>query len=228
MIIKFSKLTASFLWIPFLLSTSFEIITFSDWIYKYNWERNNISEITNLTIQELDQSAEKIKVYFKDNEEYLNVSILRDNQSLSIFKQKEIDHMTDVKHLIKLVMGFQRISALILILILAIILFGKLKESTINIFRDILLKSSIIWGALLLIFLISIGVNFNKTFLLFHQLVFTNDLWILDPMNDYLIIMFPERFFMEITLFIVLGFLSIHFLCYAFISSIKFFPNYSK
>ena len=109
-----------------------EIITFSDWIYKYNWDRNNISEITNLTIQELDQSAEKIKVYFKDNEEYLNVSILRDNQSLSIFKQKEIDHMTDVKHLIKLVMGFQRISALILILILTIILFGKLKESTKN------------------------------------------------------------------------------------------------
>ena len=228
MIIKFSKLTASFLWIPFLLSTSFEIITFSDWIYKYNWDRNNISEITNLTIQELDKSADKIKVYFKDNEEYLNVSIIRDNQSLSVFKQKEIDHMTDVKHLIKLVMGFQRISALILILILAIILFGKFKESRTNILRNILLKSSLIWGALLLIVLISIGVNFNKTFLLFHKLVFTNDLWILDPMNDYLIIMFPERFFMEITLFIVLGFLSIHFLCYAFISSIKLFSNYSK
>ena len=107
-------------------------------------------------------------------------------------------------------------------------IFGKFKESKTNILRNILLKSSLIWGALLLIVLISIGVNFNKTFLLFHQLVFTNDLWILDPMNDYLIIMFPERFFMEITLFIVLGFLSIHFLCYAFISSIKFFPNYSK
>ena len=36
----------------------------------------------------------------------------------------------------------------------------------------------------------------------FHFLSFTNDLWMLDPRNDYLIIMFPQQFFFEATVFI--------------------------
>ena len=43
---------------------------------------------------------------------------------------------------------------------------------------------------------------FQKLFLIFHQISFANDLWILDPSKDYLIIMFPQNFFLEATLFI--------------------------
>ena len=43
---------------------------------------------------------------------------------------------------------------------------------------------------------------FQQLFLIFHQISFANDLWILDPATDYLIMMFPQNFFLEATLLI--------------------------
>ena len=39
----------------------------------------------------------------------------------------------------------------------------------------------------------------------FHLISFTNDLWILDPRRDYLIMMFPQGFFFDSTMFIAMG-----------------------
>jgi len=43
-------------------------------------------------------------------------------------------------------------------------------------------------------------VNFSAVFGLFHVLSFANDLWQLSSRSDYLLIMFPERFWLEATL----------------------------
>ena len=45
-------------------------------------------------------------------------------------------------------------------------------------------------------------IDFNFVFTRFHFLSFANDLWMLDPRTDNLIIMFPQRFFFEATLMI--------------------------
>ena len=50
----------------------------------------------------------------------------------------------------------------------------------------------------------SVLINFDFVFTRFHFLSFANDLWMLDPRTDNLIIMFPQRFFFEATLFIAL------------------------
>jgi integral membrane protein (TIGR01906 family) len=42
--------------------------------------------------------------------------------------------------------------------------------------------------------------GFDDVFLIFHQVSFSNDLWILDPKTDYLIMLFPLRFWFDITL----------------------------
>ena len=39
--------------------------------------------------------------------------------------------------------------------------------------------------------------DFNKYFTLFHEIFFTNDLWLLDPRTDLLIRMLPEGFFFD-------------------------------
>lgn len=46
-------------------------------------------------------------------------------------------------------------------------------------------------------------LNFNKTFILFHELVFSNDDWLFDPKTDPIILLLPEQFFMHCALFIV-------------------------
>ena len=70
--------------------------------------------------------------------------------------------------------------------------------------RKIILKSFFLWGAFLSIIIFGMMVNFNYTFILFHKLLFRNDLWILNPRTDFLLMMFPQRFFLEIAIGILL------------------------
>ena len=52
---------------------------------------------------------------------------------------------------------------------------------------------------------IVIAVDFDGFFLQFHQLSFANDLWLLDPAHDYLIMMFPQGFWFDAALYIAVG-----------------------
>ena len=46
--------------------------------------------------------------------------------------------------------------------------------------------------------------SFQQLFLLFHQLSFANDLWILNPHTDYLLILFPGGFWFDATMRVAL------------------------
>ena len=43
-------------------------------------------------------------------------------------------------------------------------------------------------------------IDFDAVFTQFHLLSFANDLWLLDPYRDYLLLMFPQGFFLDATL----------------------------
>lgn len=53
--------------------------------------------------------------------------------------------------------------------------------------------------------------DFNKYFIKFHEIFFTNDLWLLNPLTDRMIMLLPEVFFRDIVLVIVMsyGFVSL-------------------
>ena len=103
--------------------------------------------------------------------------------------------MVDVKNLIKIYTSFEKsLDCLFFTLIISSYtngLKGNTKSSYPNYLQIIhnLERNNIINN------FISMVINFNYTFTLFHEIFFRNDLWILDPRNDYLLIMFPERFF---------------------------------
>jgi integral membrane protein (TIGR01906 family) len=40
-------------------------------------------------------------------------------------------------------------------------------------------------------------VDFTEAFIKFHELAFSNDLWMLDPRTDYLVAIFPEGFWFD-------------------------------
>ena len=205
------KYISYLLWVPLILTISFEIITFSDWIYEFNWDRNNISYRSNLTNNELGQVSDQIKDYFKNDDEKISINIER-NKSINLFNQREIDHMVDVKNLIKFTLLFERISLVIIFFTLIISSYiNGLKEIQ-RVLIQIIYKSFIIWSGIILLIILGMVINFNYTFTLFHKIFFRNDLWILDPRNDYLLILFPERFFLEICIIILLLFTLINFL----------------
>ncbi len=106
------------------------------------------------------------------------------------FNSKEREHLRDVR------MIFLIIDALLIISILSLFISSyilKKKE-----FLDGLMKGGYIsLGFVVILGLISF-LDFNFIFIKFHEIVFTNNLWMLDPNKDNLIRLLPQEIFFDI------------------------------
>lgn len=218
------KIFSSILWVPVILCISLEIITFSDWVYEYNWTRNQISQNTGIKIDQLNQVSDQIKDYFRDDQEKLEVLLQQPGKEVfNLFNQKEIDHMVDVKNLIKTTILFERVGLTLLIIFFVFYLFREGYISFYENLKIIMLVSFLIWSILLFLIVFGMIVDFNYTFTLFHKIMFTNDLWILDPNSDFLIMIYPQRFFLEISAAIIILFILINIIIFlSFYSFRKF------
>lgn len=110
-----------------------------------------------------------------------------------MFGEKEKLHMIDVKDLFIKGNRIRNVS-LILIISSFIGLIVNDKKSISN----ILILSSIISFSLIGLLSLLMYINFNKYFTYFHEIFFTNDLWLLNPKTDILIQMLPLQFFYSI------------------------------
>ena len=65
-------------------------------------------------------------------------------------------------------------------------------------------------------------IDFDRLFVMFHQLVFSNDYWLFNPHLDPIINILPENFFMHCFMSIVFIVLFSAFICY------KIYQHYQK
>ncbi len=187
-----------------IISASLNFLIKYDFIYEYNLSSNNsIQVITSLSIAELTDINNNIRDYFFNDDELLNVDIYSD---------KEIAHMKDVKNLIKFLITLGKYSAVFFLI------FSFLLNNYLSVSISSLLKNSLfIFIFLSIILALAFGLFFNQVFLLFHELSFSNDLWILNPNTDYLLMMFPEVFFRDVAIMIILLSFTLHSLLYILI-----------
>ena len=185
----------------FIIAINVGYITHSDWLYTYNWWRNGIPDRTGLPIHELDSAADQIKDYFQNDAERLDVRVNTSRGTASLFDEREILHMIDVKDLIKIVSAVSIWTGIILALTTAIGLAIRRRQFWASLSRW-LRYTALIWGIAIAAILIIAVIDFTWIFTQFHLLSFANDLWQLDPFRHYLLLLFPERFFLEATLFI--------------------------
>lgn len=120
--------------------------------------------------------------------------------SRQVFNADEKAHMTDVYNLFVLERSVRSFSlaAGILLLGAAIFLSKKTLRQTALSAVSAFLVTLILLSAALIILYQTCG--FNRLFILFHELLFTNELWLMDPRTDAMIRMFPTQFFMQIAL----------------------------
>ena len=109
--------------------------------------------------------------------------------------------MRDVKGLVKGVYRVSEISALYLLLFIAGGFALRRRAFLPTLGRLLRWSGGITLGLVLLVGLGSL-VGFDRLFLAFHLISFSNNLWQLDPRRDYLIAMFPQGFFLDATLLI--------------------------
>ena len=183
-------------------------------LYSYGFDQYDIPRRTGIERDELISAGKQIRDYFNNDEEYLAVRVVvRGILVQNLYNEREVLHMKDVKALVK---GVYRVSELTGLYLLAVLVGGfaiwgrRFAPSCGRLLG---------WGgwvtiSLLIIVGLAMTVGFDRLFLAFHLISFTNDLWQLDPRRDYLIAMFPEAFFFTATVLIII---SIAFLAVALI-----------
>ncbi len=190
------------LWLPvFLVLFNVSYVTNSEWLYDYGWWRNDIVNRTGLTAEELNRGADQIKEYFGNDAEFLDLRVNFGGSEVSLYKEREILHMVDVKALMQGVFSITRWSGIALLVLLVAGAFTLKRDAAPLLLRS-LRWSAIGTGVFLVVFGATAAINFGWLFTQFHFLSFANDLWLLDPYRDFLIIMFPQRFFFEAAMFI--------------------------
>jgi len=133
-------------------------------------------------------SREEIEQNF---EEFMNFAAVKGSTLDSeFFSNEDILHAYDVRNLFKIVY------IIYLICILGIIILRK--DLDLKIIRNAGIINILVF---LLIGFISI-LNFSKSFILFHKLLFRNDYWLLDPDTSNLIKYFPQKVFSDIGTYI--------------------------
>ena len=185
----------------FLILFNVSYVTNSEWLYDYGWWRNDIANRTGLSVEELNNGADQIKAYFGNDAEFLDLRVNFGGSEVSLYKEREILHMVDVKALMQGVFSITRWSGIALLVLLVAGAFTLKRDAAPLLLRS-LRWSAIGTGVFLVMFGATAAINFGWLFTQFHFLSFANDLWLLDPYRDFLIIMFPQRFFFEAAMFI--------------------------
>ena len=168
-------------------------------LYEYGIDKYGISQATGINKSELIKVHQHLIDYYNSKSESAQVTIMKEGKKFDIFNEKELVHLTDVKKLIQLDYVTQVTAlAILFVCCLALLIGGKKRWP--------ILVTGLLWGSIvtlgLMILLALWGVfGFEQLFILFHQISFTNEFWILDPSKDYLLMLFPEGFFYDTALF---------------------------
>ena len=172
-------------------------------VYQDGFEKYNISFVTGITEADLEQVSADIRGYFNSREEPLELRTRVFGREQDLFKPNEIIHMRDVKRLVWGVYVIGGVSAICLLLSIG---YGFVLQG--RSYLEVLGRRVLWSGGFTLALLIGVGsfalVGFDTLFLKFHQLSFANDLWQLDPRTDFLVMLFPQDFWFDATIWVAL------------------------
>lgn len=161
--------------------------------YKNFYLRENLAPSINTTNDELINNTINLLEYLTNKAE-LNTTW---------FSEKDILHMKDVRVLYNV--SFNLMIFFIIIFILSTILIALVYKNYAMFYITKTFNKTLLAFILLVIVLAGIiSYNFTSFWIKFHQLLFTNDLWLLSPEESNLIKMVPEQFFISLITTIIL------------------------
>ena len=186
-----------------LLTASLGGAVNSLWLYKYGFQKYHVSQTTGLAEVELEKAARGLISYFNSDEEYVNLSVIKNGQPFELFNQREVVHLRDVKGLIWLDYWVLLGTLVYALGYAGVSLFRRKRRYWRQLARGTLGGSGITIALMLALGLGAL-LGFDQLFLQFHLISFSNPFWQLDPSRDYLIMLFPGGFWYEATLFCAL------------------------
>ena len=192
---------AMFLVVIALLITSFQIGIYGDpdyGFYEKEYEKYEVTESLDMTMEQVMEVTSYMMDYLIGREDILSIETNVDGRTQDFFNEQDRLHMADVRNLF---LGGLRLRTACVVLVL--LLLGFLAVTRADIRKEITRGYFFalgVFAALIMILLISFAVDFTASFTLFHEIFFTNDLWLFDPAEDFMIRMLPEGFFYDMVM----------------------------
>jgi len=171
-------------------------------LYHHGFAKYDVGQVTGLAQSELDKAADGLIAYFKSGEEFIDLTVVKDGRPFTLFNEREVGHLKDVKGLFRLVWWMLWGTLAYALAFAGCCLFWWRQRRALG------------WGllgggGLTLFLMLALGIaaliDFDGLFLQFHLLSFANDLWMLNPATDYLIMLFPQGFWYDAAIYCVLG-----------------------
>lgn len=136
--------------------------------------------------EEFNEDKELVKDNFDQTIEYINLR--RTSINIDFFSKEDQIHLKDVRTIVGIYYFLVFVSMIIFI-------FSILKK---KISLALLGKAAIVNLALYIFLGLAMIINFDLSFRIFHELLFRNDYWLLDPTTSNLIKYFPQKVFQRI------------------------------
>ncbi|OGO58577.1 MAG: hypothetical protein A2025_02940 [Chloroflexi bacterium RBG_19FT_COMBO_47_15] len=168
-------------------------------LYEYGFDKYEISQDTGIDKIQLRSVAQHLIDYFNLRADTVQITVVKGDEEFNLFNERELIHLSDVRSLIQLDYWVQR-GVFLLIVVCALALFFGFRVGWQILVRGLFWGSFITMG-LMVALAIWAFFGFERLFILFHLVSFTNEYWILDPARDYLIRLFPGGFFYDAALF---------------------------
>ena len=184
----------------FVLLSSFHFYLYFPQFYDYQYEKNTVYDT--LGYEKTWAVTYELWDYMQGDGEFYS----------GFFSERDQRHMIDVRNILSFLETVYFVSCLLFLLCL-LYTHTFHKESFSSTLFFVFYYSSIFCFIAGIFFLIC-SLFFSQSFFLFHQLVFTNDFWLLDPAYDNLVVLFPESFFLWYFVFV---------LCTLFVFSVMLF-----
>jgi integral membrane protein (TIGR01906 family) len=182
-----------------LISSAVRIGLNSTRIYEYGFDKYGISDVTQLDRTQLSEIAERLIDYFNSKVDTPQMTVVdRDGREFELFHDYELIHLEDVKGLFRAGYRIQAASlAYIILYVLLLLLWEKGR-------RQGLAKGTRLGCMVTLGVIAAAGIgalfSFERLFIQFHLISFSNPYWMLNPGTDYLIMLFPGGFWQDVAL----------------------------
>lgn len=192
--------------IIFIILQLVDQFSFDKAFYKRVYTELGTAETIGISEADLEEATAVLLDYIRDDRDDLDVEVrLADGRVEPMYNAREIAHMIDVKVLYQRAMLVKWTALGIAILAVAVVMrrFG-LKRGLGHLARGYRV-SLLVFGAFVLVLGAFAFLDFDRFWTQFHLIFFSNDLWILNPATDRMILMVPSYFFNSLVMRIVTG-----------------------
>ena len=194
------------LMIVFLITSVEAVAYWTPGYYENEYEKYDVlSNLPEMSMENLLYVTDEMMDYLRGDRDDLHVFTTIGGEEREFFNEREIAHMEDVQNLFLGGMALRTVCLLTAAACLIALFFLEKKNMLRTVPRALCIGTGVFFAVCLLIAGI-IATDFSRYFVVFHEIFFNNDLWLLDPRTDLLINIVPEPFFMDTALRIGLTF----------------------